>query len=215
MDLTFKSCNKCILGQQYVNIATFSDGSKGNVIAGSGHQKALLAVVGDSPNISDYKNGIPFSSESGKGIRKAIEYWMGLNNNNVFYTYLIKCLCPDNKAFRKEAKEVCRDYVEEQLNQIDPIMVMLVGSEPAKTFLELDSKTKMSDVKGKLIRKDRNYFTVWSTGYIKKNKKKFDEWARDFKKARHEFDTLLVERFPQIEKSLPIAKLSPFEGVNY
>jgi uracil-DNA glycosylase len=97
-----------------------------NAVPGEGSSKAKLFFIGEAPGAKEDETGRPFVGRSGKLLTTMIEE-IGLSRETVFISSILKCRPPNNRLPTKSEKEICRPYIEKQIELINPRVIVLLG----------------------------------------------------------------------------------------
>jgi uracil-DNA glycosylase len=106
-----------------------------NVVFGTGSPSAGLMFVGEGPGEQEDRQGLPFVGRSGQLLDRLILEEMGLTRDSVYIANTIKCRPPGNRDPLPEELEACWPYLEVQLEQIDPKVVVTLGNFATKRLL--------------------------------------------------------------------------------
>ena len=111
--------------------------SRSRIVNGVGPADADLLFVGEAPGANEDEQGEPFVGRSGDvlddGLRDA-----GLDRGDVRITNCVRCRPPDNRDPRNGELANCRDYLETEIDRVDPEVVITLGKVPAEHLLERD-----------------------------------------------------------------------------
>jgi len=110
------TCTRCALSA-----------SRQRVVIGSGPARAALMVVGEAPGASEDAGGEPFIGRSGQLLFRLIEEELGLTRAQCFVTNVVKCRPPGNRAPRRAEIQACRLWLDEQLAQVRPRVLLALG----------------------------------------------------------------------------------------
>ena len=133
---SIKDCLKCPLGN-----------SRTNFVFGSGNSKADIVFVGEAPGLNEDLEGMPFVGRSGKLLDKILAA-INLTRNDIYILNVIKCRPPDNRNPNTEEIEKCEPYLKEQLNIIQPKLIVALGRISAMTLLK--TKGNLLDMRNKI-----------------------------------------------------------------
>ena len=95
-------------------------------VPGEGSPNAKLFFVGEAPGAKEDETGRPFVGRSGKLLTTMIE-GIGLSREDVFITSILHCRPPNNRIPTRSEKEICRPYIEKQIELINPRVIVLLG----------------------------------------------------------------------------------------
>jgi len=113
---TIRNCRLCSLHEIRIN-----------AVPGEGPPDAKLFFIGEAPGAREDETGRPFVGRSGKLLTSLIEE-IGLSRKDVFITSVLKSRPPHNRAPKRTEIELCRPYVERQIDLINPRVIVLLGS---------------------------------------------------------------------------------------
>lgn len=123
-----------------------------NVVFGVGNpQKAKVVIIGEAPGkMEDLKNE-PFVGKSGQVLTQLLEE-IGLSREEVYITNTILCRPPENRNPNKQELANCRQRLDEQLNILNPSVVVTLGNFATKYMLQ--TKEGITNIHGKVFEKD-------------------------------------------------------------
>lgn len=151
-----------------------------NVVYGEGFADADIVLVGEAPGKKEDETGRPFVGRAGTLLDKTLEK-AGINRNSVYITNIVKCRPPENRTPRKKEIDTCISlYLYNQIEIIDPVVVVMLGNTPLKTFI---GKTGITDVHGNVYEKDRLYLATFHPAGVLYRRSLLDSFEKDLKKA--------------------------------
>jgi len=101
-------------------------------VAGEGPRDAEIMLVGQNPGKEEARVGRPFVGRSGKFLDQALKKH-GIDRKRLYITSVVKCSTPGNrKPTAKEIRE-WMPYLLEEISQIKPKTVVLMGEVAWKT----------------------------------------------------------------------------------
>jgi DNA polymerase len=115
-------------------------------VFGAGNADAELMFIGEAPGATEDRMGLPFVGQAGKLLDKLLEE-IGMGRGDVFVANTVKCRPPDNRDPHPNEIEACNDYLERQVDLIEPIVICTLGNFSTK-LLRADS-TGISRLHGK------------------------------------------------------------------
>ena len=118
-----RQCTKCPLHE-----------SRTNGVPGEGHSDTRLVFVGEAPGADEDAQGRPFVGRAGQLLTKIIVA-MGLKREDVFICNILKCRPPGNRDPQVMEIEACDKYLYEQLDIIQPEIIVALGAHAARTLL--------------------------------------------------------------------------------
>jgi DNA polymerase len=104
-------------------------------VNGVGDQDAEIVFVGEAPGQNEDEQGTPFVGSSGDLLTKAI-HRSGLHRDEVRITNLVRCRPPENKDPYVSERENCLTHLRQELEDIDPSLIVPLGRIPSQTLLD-------------------------------------------------------------------------------
>ncbi len=138
-------CTKCPLHR-----------TRRNAVPGEGPSDARLMLVGEAPGAMEDESGRPFVGRSGELLTKLLEE-IGVSRQEVFITSVLKSRPPNNRPPRPEEVEVCRPYLEKQIELIEPKVVVLLGTTAVSSVI---GPWKMSEAHGRFYETGSRLFFI-------------------------------------------------------
>ena len=118
------NCQKCALGKTRTNIV-FSAGVPNN----------KLMLIGEAPGYYEDQKGEPFVGKAGQLLDKIFAS-VGLSREkDVYICNTIKCRPPENRDPLPEEKAACREYLDAQLEILQPRIILLCGRVAVSSML--------------------------------------------------------------------------------
>ncbi|MFC6837168.1 uracil-DNA glycosylase [Halomarina ordinaria] len=111
--------------------------SRSQIVNGSGPADAALLFVGEAPGAREDEQGRPFVGRSGDVLWGALRE-RGVLREEVRITNCVRCRPPENRDPTAEELANCRDYLEAELDRVDPDLVVTLGKVPTEHLLERD-----------------------------------------------------------------------------
>ena len=134
------SCKKCDLHKTRLN-----------AVFGEHDYSAKIMIVGEGPGANEDKQGRPFVGRAGKLLDEILHKYGLSREKGVFISNIVKCRPPENRLPRKKEINACFSYLEEQIELINPKIIVLLGLTAAKSFMGL--KEQMKGIRGKEMEK--------------------------------------------------------------
>ena len=155
--------------------------SRNKAIFGEGNQKAEIFLVGEAPGADEDREGRPFIGKSGQLLEKILSACGFTRQQHVFISNIVRCRPPNNRVPTNTEVETCIPYLLEQINLVDPRIVITLGATATKKLLREES-TKITAVRGKWIDwNNRLLMPVYHPAALLRNPNlKKDTWE-DFK----------------------------------
>ncbi|HEX4819599.1 MAG TPA: uracil-DNA glycosylase [Acidimicrobiales bacterium] len=131
------TCTKCKL----------ATAGRTQVVFGMGNPEADLMFVGEGPGAEEDKQGLPFVGRSGQLLDKILFEELGITRESVFIANVVKCRPPGNRDPEPDEIDACRPWLEQQLDLIQPKVVVTLGNFATKLLLE--TKEGITKLRGK------------------------------------------------------------------
>mgnify|MGYP000135606649 FL=1 len=109
--------------------------SRSRIVNGVGATDAELLFVGEAPGAQEDAEGEPFVGRSGDVLTEALRD-RGLARRDVRITNCVRCRPPENRDPTVEERENCREYLEAEIDAVDPAVVVTLGKVPSEHLLE-------------------------------------------------------------------------------
>lgn len=177
------SCVRCSLSS-----------TRNNVVFGRGNPHSKLFVIGEGPGHNEDMEGLAFVGRAGKLLDAAFQS-VGIDTNRDCYiSNIVKCRPPNNRKPQNEEIESCSTWLDQQINLINPKIIVLAGSTAVESYLNI--KEPISKIRGKWIERDgRKVMPIFHPSYLLRNpskdkgKPKWLTW-RDLKLVKTELEAL-------------------------
>jgi len=108
--------------------------TRNRVVFGSGPERAKVMVVGEAPGAHEDLTGVPFVGRSGQLLDELLDE-QGLERASLYVTSVVKCRPPGNRTPRVGEIATCRGYLDQQLAEIDPVVVISLGNTATRAVL--------------------------------------------------------------------------------
>ena len=102
-----------------------SDG-RANAVPGSGSLDADIMFIGEGPGFHEDRQGVPFVGQAGNLLNHMLSV-IGLSREDVYITNMVKCRPPNNRDPLPGELEACAPYLDEQLELINPKVIVTLG----------------------------------------------------------------------------------------
>jgi DNA polymerase len=95
-------------------------------VPGEGPLDAEVMFIGEAPGANEDREGRPFVGAAGKFLEELLAA-AGLTREEVYICNVLKCRPPGNRDPMPGEIEACRDYLDEQIDLIDPLVIVTLG----------------------------------------------------------------------------------------
>ena len=103
-------------------------------VPGVGNREADLLIVGEGPGHDEDIRGEPFVGRSGQLLDRMLAA-IGITREQVYITNIVKCRPPDNRDPKQQEAQQCRFFLDAQIEQIAPKVILSVGRVSAHNLL--------------------------------------------------------------------------------
>jgi uracil-DNA glycosylase len=125
------ACTRCALSQ-----------GRTQVVWGVGHPSARLMFIGEGPGREEDLRGEPFVGRSGQLLDRLMAEELGIDRTGCFIANVVKCRPPGNRDPKPEEIEACRPYLDAQIDQIAPTVIVTLGNFATRFVLETTAGIK-------------------------------------------------------------------------
>ena len=118
--------------------------SRKKAVPGEGPADSSVIFIGEGPGFHENEQGRPFVGAAGKYLNELLNK-VGMQRQQVFIGNVVKCRPPNNRDPLPEELAACSDYMERQIQAINPRVVVTLGRFSMARFLP---NAKISEVHG-------------------------------------------------------------------
>jgi len=118
-----EGCNACELAQNCTR-----------KVPGVGSRQADLLIIGEGPGHDEDIRGEPFVGRSGQLLDRMLAA-IGFAREQVYITNIVKCRPPNNRDPKQLEAQQCRAFLEAQIAQLAPKVILSVGRVSAQNLL--------------------------------------------------------------------------------
>lgn len=155
-------CKRCRLSQ-----------SRTNIVFGEGNPNASLMLIGEAPGREEDIHARPFVGEAGRLLTRLIEK-MGFKREDVYITNVVKCRPPMNRDPQKDEIDRCINFVEKQIEIINPEVIMSLGRISTMALIG-DMGSKLTSIRGNFFNyKGIPLMPTFHPAYLLRNPR--DKW---------------------------------------
>ena len=105
-----------------------------NLVFADGNPAADLMLVGEAPGRDEDLEGLPFVGRSGQLLDRILGA-IGLDRQSVYIANVIPWRPPGNRPPTPQETEICRPFIERQIELASPKVLVTLGGPSAKTLL--------------------------------------------------------------------------------
>ena len=121
-------CERCSLGA-----------TRKNLVFGTGNEHSDIVFVGEGPGEKEDLQGIPFVGPAGQLLDTMLKL-IGLLREDVYICNSVKCRPPLNRDPAQEEREACSQWLQRQLDLIDPKIIVCLGRISATSLISPNFK---------------------------------------------------------------------------
>jgi uracil-DNA glycosylase family 4 len=129
------SCTKCQLYH-----------SRKKAVPGEGPAQAEIMFIGEGPGFHENEQGRPFVGAAGQFLDQLLEQ-AGVTRAEVWIGNVVKCRPPGNRDPLPEELSACDEYLERQIEAINPSIIVTLGRFSMGKFMP---GAKISQVHGEM-----------------------------------------------------------------
>jgi uracil-DNA glycosylase len=107
-------------------------------VFGVGPERAPLMIVGEGPGADEDASGEPFVGRAGKLLDEMLKAIGHSRAENVYIANVVKCRPPGNRDPAADEAEACRPFLEAQIAQVQPRLIVALGRIAAQRLLVTD-----------------------------------------------------------------------------
>jgi uracil-DNA glycosylase len=159
-------------------------------VFGVGNPNADWLVIGEAPGADEDQQGEPFVGRAGK-LLDAMLLAMGLQREQVFIANILKCRPPNNRDPKLEEVIACESYLRQQINLIQPKIILAVGRIAAQNLLKVDTPIgKMRGNRYQYPNSNLPVFVTYHPAYLLRSPREKRKVWEDLKIAMQVFKEL-------------------------
>jgi uracil-DNA glycosylase family 4 len=118
------ACTRCPLHESRIQ-----------TVFGTGDRNADWMIIGEAPGADEDKQGAPFVGRAGQLLNEIL-FAAGFQRADVYIANILKCRPPVNRDPSAEEVASCRPYLEQQVELIQPKLLLAVGRIAAHSLLQ-------------------------------------------------------------------------------
>ena len=132
------ACNRC---QELADTRT-------QTVFGVGNPQADIMYIGEAPGADEDRQGEPFVGRAGQLLDK-ITQACKLTREEIYICNILRCRPPGNRNPTPNEAENCREYLDAQIETVDPKYIVCWGSVAAHNLL--GTKSAIGKMRGKFF----------------------------------------------------------------
>lgn len=107
--------------------------SRTNVVPGEGPEDADIIFIGEAPGFYEDQRGRPFVGAAGRFLEELLAS-IGLKREEVYICNVVKCRPPGNRDPLPSEIEVCKPFLDRQIELINPKLIVTMGRHATNSF---------------------------------------------------------------------------------
>ncbi len=131
--LSWEELRDCVAGCTRCELSE----TRNNTVFGVGNPAADWLIIGEAPGAEEDRRGEPFVGRAGKLLDEMLRA-IGQSRDSVFIANILKCRPPNNRDPKPAESAACRDYLERQIELVQPRIILAVGRIAAQNLLGSD-----------------------------------------------------------------------------
>ncbi len=169
------------------------------LVFGEGNPEARIYFLGEAPGYWEDQKGRPFVGQAGKLLDKALEE-IGISRSDVYISNVVRFRPPGNRDPYPEELEAFAPYVDQEIEIIDPKVIVTLGRFSMGKFLP---DVKISKVHGKVFEidwqgKKRIVMPMFHPAAALRRVEIMKQFYLDFEKLKKVSDKILVQKDEQL-----------------
>lgn len=168
-------CQKCALHTQ---------GCKSGKMPGDGNPQPLILFIAEAPGEVEDRYNRVLVGPTGSLLRATLKE-LGIDESQCRFTNTVRCRPPGNRTPKANEIKYCRQFLEEEIAQTKPKVIVLLGNSPLKAVL---GETGISAFNGTVIKRDGvTYVPAYHPSFIARNGvqgESLDEWLTALMNAK-------------------------------
>lgn len=127
-------------------------GARTQTVFGVGNPEAQIMFLGEAPGADEDRLGEPFVGAAGQLLNRILEA-SRLKRSDVYICNILRCRPPGNRNPLPEEAANCREYLDGQIELVDPDYIVCLGSVAAKNLLGLPDS--IGKLRGRIFKYSR------------------------------------------------------------
>ena len=169
-----KFCNLCELCK-----------TRTSVLLPCGSESAKVMVVFETPGFSADKSGVPYNGQLGDKFLELFKEITGLDKNEFYTSFLIKCRIPQNRKIDRNLILKCAPYLSDEIRILKPKVVLTFGELCAKVLLRNENLPSLDVIHGSLFKDSGiTYIPTFGVKFLLSNPSRIDDFKSDLEKIK-------------------------------
>ena len=152
-----RSCTACPLSE-----------TRDQVVIARGQPKARVMLIGEAPGAREDATGQPFVGRSGQALDRLLKEVGFDPESDLYICNAVKCRPPGNRRPKRSELLACRPWLDLQLDQVNPDVIVLAGATAVDAILGL--KQAMTGLRGQWQTwQGRDVMPIFHPSYLLRN----------------------------------------------
>ena len=177
LKLQYSGCTKCALHE-----------GRNKFVYGEGNPNALAMIIGEGPGAEENLTGRPFVGQAGALLTKMLNA-IDLNREDVYICNIVKCRPPGNRNPESAEREACLPYLLEQIDIIQPQLLLMLGLVAAQTLLQSNLSLEKLRLETHEFHGIKSYVSYHPAALLRNPNWKIPAWE-DLKLFRDDYNSL-------------------------
>lgn len=175
-------------------------------VPGEGSPDAQIMFIGEAPGFNEDMQGRPFVGQAGKLLDATLSE-NGLNRADVYITNIVKFRPPDNRDPTPEEIEACRDWLDRQIQIIEPKIIVTLGRYSMAKFMP---EARISQVHGQSRFVDFSghrytVFPMYHPAAALRSGQMLNAFKTDFQKLKDSLSPVVVSKTIKFEEPAQVS----------
>lgn len=151
---------------------------------GEGSDHPIILFVGEAPGETEDNSNRVFVGSTGK-LLKSVAEQVGIDLSQCRFTNTVRCRPPNNRTPKANEIKYCSKFLQDEIAQVKPKVIVLLGGVPLKSVL---NETGITAWNGTVIKRDGiSYVPAFHPSYIMRQGiqgESLDNWLRALMNAK-------------------------------
>jgi len=147
-----------------------------------------VMFIGEAPGAEEDKKGVPFVGDAGRVLEEALRE-AKINRESISISNICCCRPPENRPPQPKEIQACFPYLDKEIKESKPELLVLLGNTPLKQFLK--GVGGITRVRGKWFDSEEYNCKILPTfhpAYILRNPQEKNKLVNDLKQVKNYLD---------------------------
>jgi len=127
--------DRCIEQSKLVDLEPSNESLDCKALLCVGSDQAKVFIISAFPSVQDEQQASPFTGDEARLLMQMTEA-LGLKSNDVYLINSVDCQSTHNEKVDKEHLRRCRAYLIQQIQQVAPDIILVLGAVAANSLLK-------------------------------------------------------------------------------